>query len=96
MPTMAFGVATSATSPARRPPSCTLKASLPLSRSTRGRIGSSMIVTIERSRTVTVMRPPMRTRMTDFSAVSMRSRMNTSSRTFAGARSAFPEWVIVP
>ena len=96
MAVTAFGVRISATSPARNPPSCTLKASLPLWRSTRDRIGSSVIVTIERSRIVTVMRPPMSTRITDCSAVSIRSRTKISSRTFAGARSTAAAWMTVP
>ena len=96
MPVIVFGVSSSATSPARSPPSCTLKASVPLSRSTRVRIGSSVIVTMERSRIVMVTRPPISTRITERWAVSMRSRTYTWSRTFAGARSARTACVMVP
>src|SRR5262245_47336804 len=79
----AFGVLTSICSPGRILSLATATATLPESRSTVERPGTSVIVSAERSRTVTTALPPRRSRARERSPVTTRSLTKTSSLNFS-------------
>ena len=85
IPTIAFGVWISTTSPGRTRVFARLRASLPSGRLTMCRLGSSVTVSSERSRTVTSALPPNRIRTIERSPVPIRSRTNTSSLNLSAA-----------
>ena len=85
IPTIAFGVRTSTTSPGRTRLLARLRASFPSWTPTMCRLGSSVTVSTERSRTVTRALPPNRMRTIDRSPVPIRSRTKISSLNFNDA-----------
>ena len=84
-PAMAFGVRTSTRSPAFIRVLSTATAMRPLARSMVDSPGTSVIVSVERSRAVMTTLPPMRIRVIALSPVVTRSRRKMSSLNFNGA-----------
>jgi hypothetical protein len=80
MPATAFGVRISIDSRGRMRSLATESAIVPDARSTLDIRGDSVIVTTDRSRTVTSALPPRRMRTSDSSPVAIRSLRNTGSR----------------
>ena len=83
-PATAFGVRISMTSPARIRSRATASANFPDSMSMVDRPGTSVMVTTERSRTVTTALPPRSMRASDSEPVVILSCTRTSSLNFSG------------